>query len=68
MFESGHTIMKKDPVTRRDFIKLGTGVAATGLAAKVTMLEPLHLASAPRPIPPSDTIRFAILGTGVEGC
>jgi predicted dehydrogenase len=60
--------MKKSTVTRRDFIKLGTGAAASGLAAKVTILEPMRLAAAPRPVPPSDTIRFAILGTGVEGC
>jgi predicted dehydrogenase len=60
--------MKKGTVTRRDFIKMGTGATATGLAAKVTILEPLRLAAAPRPVPPSDTIRFAILGTGVEGC
>ncbi|MGD0224449.1 MAG: Gfo/Idh/MocA family oxidoreductase [Terriglobia bacterium] len=60
--------MKKGTVSRRDFMKLGTGVAAPGLAAKVTMHEPLHLAAAPRPVPPSDTVRFAIVGTGVEGC
>jgi predicted dehydrogenase len=60
--------MKKGTFTRRDFIKLGTGAAATGLTAKVTILEPLRLAAAPRPTPPSDTIRFAIVGTGVEGC
>ncbi len=60
--------MKKSTVTRRDFIKLGTGVAAAGLAAKVTILEPLRSAAAPRPVPPSDTVRFGIIGTGVEGC
>jgi predicted dehydrogenase len=60
--------MKKNNVTRRDFMKLGTGVAASGLAAKVTILEPMRLGAGPRPVPPSDTIRFAILGTGIEGC
>ena len=60
--------MTKGAVTRRDFIRLGTGVAASGLAAKVSILAPMHVMAAPRPVPPSDTIRFAILGTGVEGC
>jgi predicted dehydrogenase len=60
--------VKRGNVTRRDFIKLGTGVAATGLAGKVTILEPSRLAAAPRAVPPSDTIRFAIVGTGIEGC
>jgi predicted dehydrogenase len=60
--------MKKGTVTRRDFIKLGTGAAAGGLAAKVTMLEPLRLAAAARPVPASDTLRFGIVGTGIEGC
>ena len=60
--------MKKDSLTRRDFIKLGAGAAAAGAAAKVTLLEPKPLWAAPMPVPPSDTVRFAIIGTGVEGC
>lgn len=53
--------MKKSTVSRRDFIKLGTGVAATGLAAKATILEPLYLAAAPRPVPPSNKLgRIAV--------
>lgn len=60
--------MKKGSVTRRDFIKLGTGVAAGGLAGKVTILEPTPLAAAARAVPPSDTVRFGIIGTGIEGC
>ena len=49
-------------------MKLGAGVAATGLAAKVTILEPLRVWASARAVPPSDTVRFAILGTGIEGC
>ena len=60
--------MKKRVVTRREFIKFGTGAAASGLAAKVTVLEPTRLAASARPVPPSDTIRFGIIGTGIEGC
>ena len=60
--------MKKGSVTRRDFIRLGAGVAAGGLASKVTVLEPVRMEAAARPVAPSDTVRFAIVGTGIEGC
>ena len=60
--------MHKDRLTRRDFIRIGAGAAAAGAAAKVTILEPQTLWASARPVPPSDTIRFGIIGTGVEGC
>ncbi|MCJ7503115.1 MAG: Gfo/Idh/MocA family oxidoreductase [Acidobacteriia bacterium] len=60
--------MGKNSLTRRDFMRLGAGAAALGAAAKVTVLEPSTLWASPRPVPPSDTIRFGIIGTGVEGC
>jgi predicted dehydrogenase len=60
--------MAKNSLTRRDFMRLGAGAAALSAAAKVTILEPGTLWASPRPVPPSDTIRFGIIGTGVEGC
>jgi predicted dehydrogenase len=54
--------------TRRDFIRAGTGVAATGAVGKFTLLQPKPLWASPRPIAPSDTVRFASIGTGVRGC
>ena len=60
--------MGKNSLTRRDFMKLGAGAAALGAAAKVTILEPRTLWASMRPVPPSDTVRFGIIGTGVEGC
>ena len=47
---------------------LGAGAAAAGLAAKVTVLEPKSLWALPHPVPPSDVVRFASIGTGVRGC
>ena len=47
---------------------LGAGAAAAGLAAKVTVLEPKALWASTRPVPPSDVVRFASIGTGVRGC
>ncbi len=59
--------MSYNSLTRRKFIHLGTGaMAATTVARNV--LQPRLLSAAPRPVAPSDTIRFASIGTGVRGC
>ncbi len=49
-------------------MRVTSGGATAALATKVIVLEPSRLLAAPRPVPPSDTVRFAIIGTGVEGC
>src|SRR5208282_2158531 len=73
-FQVGHlskevlSIMKRDSFSRREFMRWGAGAAAAGLAAKVTLLEPQRLWAAAGPVPPSDTVRFGIIGTGTEGC
>jgi len=54
--------------TRRDFIRVGTASAATGAAAKFTLLQPKPLWASPNPVGPSDTVRCASIGTGVRGC
>lgn len=59
--------MGKKSLSRRDFMRLGAGASALA-AAKVTVLEPSPLWAAPRAVPPSDTVRFGIIGTGVRGC
>jgi predicted dehydrogenase len=46
----------------------GASAAALGAAAKTTLLSPRSLEAAPRAVPPSDRVRFASIGTGVEGC
>jgi predicted dehydrogenase len=60
--------MKKYSFTRREFMQWGAGAAAAGALAKVTVLEPQRLWAAPGLVAPSDTVRFGIIGTGVEGC
>jgi predicted dehydrogenase len=57
-----------DPLTRRDFMRIGTGSAAAGAAVKLTLLEPVALWGAGRAVAPSDRIRFASIGTGTRGC
>jgi predicted dehydrogenase len=59
--------MARNSVTRRQFIHIGTGaLAATTVAG--TILQPHLLSAAVRPVAPSDTVRFAGIGTGVRGC
>jgi len=59
---------KAEKLTRRDFIRAGTGTAALGLVGGITYLEAKPLKASPRPVPPSDMVRFASIGTGVRGC
>ncbi|MGA8865624.1 MAG: Gfo/Idh/MocA family oxidoreductase [Candidatus Sulfotelmatobacter sp.] len=60
--------MKRTSLTRRQFMHIGSGALAVGAAAKVTLLQPRLLSAAARPVPPSDTLRFASIGTGIRGC
>ena len=60
--------MDKYSFTRREFMRLGVGAAAAGVATKVTLLEPKRLWASAGLVAPSDTVRFGIIGTGVEGC
>ena len=61
--------MTDDSLTRRDFMRTTAGMAGVGAAAKVNLLTPgLTLEARPRPAPASDRVRFASIGTGVEGC
>lgn len=60
--------MGRNPWTRRRFMQLSTATVAAGAAAKVTLLQPSSLWSMAPPVAPSDTIRFASIGTGVRGC
>jgi predicted dehydrogenase len=60
--------MKHSSWTRRDFIRMGSGAVAAGTSAKFTLLEAKPLWASPRPVPPSDQVRFALIGSGVRGC
>src|SRR3984885_16202488 len=59
--------MSKNPLSRRQFIHLGTGALAATTVAK-NILQPHLLSATARPVAPSDTIRFASIGTGIRGC
>src|SRR6266853_3569592 len=63
-----HTLMGYGSLTRRQFIRVGTGAMAASAGAKVTVLNPNALSAHARVVSPSDTVRFASIGTGVRGC
>ncbi|HEV2176910.1 MAG TPA: Gfo/Idh/MocA family oxidoreductase [Terriglobia bacterium] len=68
--------MRKQAITRRDFMRT-TASTASALAARSFMLEPGALAAPAvqansatpigRPAAPSDTIRFGMIGIGMQG-
>ncbi len=59
--------MSKHPLSRRQFLNYGAGALAATAAAK-SILQPQRLFGSGRPVAPSDTIRFASIGTGIRGC
>jgi predicted dehydrogenase len=56
--------MKRN-LTRREFVRIGTGAAAAGAVMKVTLLEPSQLWALDMP---GEKLRFASIGMGVRGC
>jgi predicted dehydrogenase len=59
--------MKKD-LSRRKFLKQTAGAASALAASKALFLPDTHLEAASYPdIAPSDTIRFGIIGIGMQG-
>jgi len=51
------------PISRRQFVRLGAGAAATGAAGKSILLEATALAA-----PTDRKMRFVSIGTGIRGC
>jgi predicted dehydrogenase len=59
--------MNQSKISRRDFMWRSAGVAGATLAARTVILEPLSLAASARAVPPSDRVRFGIIGVGMQG-
>jgi predicted dehydrogenase len=55
------------PFSRRDFISLSASVAGATVAGKAILLEPTPGWSMPQAAAPSDTVRFGIIGIGMQG-
>src|SRR5437764_8474714 len=60
--------MGNGSLTRRQVMRVGAGAMAASTGAKVTVLNPNTLSAYARVVSPSDTVRFASIGTGVRGC
>ena len=58
--------MKASSITRRGFVRLGTGALAAGAAAHASLLEPMRLAA--QTAGAGQKIRFGSIGTGIRGC
>ncbi len=59
--------MNKIRFSRREFLQATARAAGATVAARIIFLdsEPLHASA--QPIPPSDRVRFGIVGVGMEG-
>src|SRR5215469_16280303 len=55
-------------MNRREFLKAGSAAVAAGAGARHPLLQPASIWASPRPVAPSDTVRFASIGVGVRGC
>src|SRR5437762_14255462 len=64
----GASLMSRRALTRREFIRFGSGIVTASAAMNLTVLEPSLLSPYARAAAPSDTVRFASIGTGVRGC
>lgn len=59
--------MRKQSISRREFIQAAAGAGSITLAGRSFLLEPTVLAAAPRSVPPSDRVRFGLIGVGMQG-
>lgn len=59
--------MRKQSMSRRDFMKRTAGASGAAAAARSILLEPSPLVASPKSVPPSDRVRFGIIGVGMQG-
>ena len=59
--------MKNSPFSRRKFMGISAAAAGATLAAKTVLLDPDPLWASPRPVAPSDKVRFGMIGIGMQG-
>ena len=59
--------MTPDHFSRREFLGIGAAVASGSLAAKTILLTPEPLLAGERRVAPSDTVRFGMIGVGMQG-
>ena len=58
--------MKKD-FSRREFLQRSAGATGAYVAARTMILDPEKIPLPSSPVPPSDRVRFGIIGVGMQG-
>jgi predicted dehydrogenase len=58
--------MRKEKFSRRTFLGIGAAAGAS-LATNASLLGPEPLLALPRSVPPSDRVRFGMIGVGMQG-
>ncbi len=58
--------MKKD-FSRREFLQRGAGATGAYVAARTMILDPEKIPLPSSAVPPSDRVRFGIIGVGMQG-
>ena len=53
--------------SRRQFLQTSAAGAGSLLGAKTILLDTPNLAALPNPVPPSDRVRFGMIGVGMQG-
>jgi predicted dehydrogenase len=59
--------MANDSLTRRSLLRMGVGAVGAGAIGRGMLLEPVAMWGQGRMVAPSDTVRFAAIGTGIRG-
>lgn len=59
--------MQRDRLSRRDFMRTGLGAASVTLAGRSFLLDAQTVPDTQTPVPPSDRVRFGMIGVGMQG-
>ena len=59
--------MDAQTITRRTFMSNSARAAGLTLAARSIVLEAKPIPASPQSLPPSDTVRFGMIGVGMQG-
>ncbi len=59
--------MGKQEISRRDFIRRTSTAAGAAFVGKSVLLDSEAMAASPTPVPPNDTLRFGMVGIGMQG-
>jgi predicted dehydrogenase len=59
--------MKKNRVSRREFLQTSAGATGAVVAARTILLDPERIPASWEPVAPSDRVRFGIIGIGMQG-